>query len=78
MKAKMMNKHPIAVLISDVHYNLQNLKVADAAMNLAIDKALDLGIDLIVAGDLHDTKANLRGECVSVMRKTFKRCVSKP
>jgi DNA repair exonuclease SbcCD nuclease subunit len=30
-----------------------------------------LEIPLIVAGDLHDTKANLRGECVNAMVQTF-------
>jgi DNA repair exonuclease SbcCD nuclease subunit len=62
---------PIAVLISDVHYNLQTLPLADAAMGQAITKANTLNIPLIVAGDLHDTKANLRGECTKAMVKTF-------
>ena len=66
-----MNK-PIAVLISDVHYNLQTLQLADKAMRMAIDKANSLNVSLIVAGDLHDTKANLRGECVNAMLETFK------
>lgn len=63
--------NPVAVLISDVHYNLQNLELADAAVQQAIKKANELGVTLIVAGDLHDTKANLRGECVNRMLKTF-------
>jgi len=67
-----MNK-PIAVLISDVHYSVHTLKLADAAMRQAITKANDLDVPLIVAGDLHDTKANLRGECVNAMIDTFKR-----
>lgn len=66
-----MASKPVAVLISDVHYNLQNLKLADASMRLAISKANELLVPLIVAGDLHDTKANLRGECVNAMLKTF-------
>jgi hypothetical protein len=65
---------PVAILISDIHYNLQTLKLADAAMRMAIHKANSLGVPLIVAGDLHDTKANLRGECVNAMVKTFNRC----
>jgi DNA repair exonuclease SbcCD nuclease subunit len=65
---------PIAVLISDVHYSLPTLALADAAMRQAIDKANDLNVPLIVAGDLHDTKANLRGECVNAMLKTFEQC----
>ncbi len=67
---------PIAVLISDVHYNLQTLKLADAAMRQAINKAAQLGCPLIVAGDLHDTKANLRGECVNAMLKVFDECTT--
>lgn len=63
---------PKAVLISDVHYNVHTLKLADAAMRMAIDTANSLDVPLIVAGDLHDTKANIRAECVNAMRETFK------
>lgn len=62
---------PVAVLISDVHYNINTLALADAAMRQAIAKASDLKVPLIVAGDLHDTKAMLRAECVDQMLKTF-------
>jgi DNA repair exonuclease SbcCD nuclease subunit len=62
---------PIAVLISDVHYSLKTLELADAAMRQAIDKANSLGVQLIVAGDLHDTKANMRAECMNAMLNTF-------
>jgi DNA repair exonuclease SbcCD nuclease subunit len=62
---------PIAVLCSDVHYNLQTLPLADAAMRQAITKANELKVPLIVAGDLHDTKANIRGECMNAMIDTF-------
>lgn len=65
-------RKPIAVLCSDIHYSLQNLKLADAAMRQAITKANELNVPLIVAGDLHDTKANMRGECVNAMIQTFK------
>lgn len=63
---------PVAVLISDVHYNIHTLPLADAAMRQAIDKANSLGVDLIVTGDIHDSKANIRGECVNTMIETFK------
>lgn len=43
-------------------------------MRIAIDKANKLDVPLIVAGDLHDTKANLRGECITAMLKTFRTC----
>lgn len=65
-----MNK-PIAILISDIHYNIHTLPLADAAMRLAIAKANELQVPLIVAGDLHDTKANMRAECVNAMLETF-------
>ena len=66
-------REPVAVLISDVHYNIHTLELADKAMRQAVDKANDLYIPLIVAGDLHDTKANLRGECVNAMIETLKK-----
>jgi len=62
---------PIAVLISDVHYNLQTLELADKAMRMALEKADQLRVPLIVAGDLHDTKAAMRAECVNAMLRTF-------
>lgn len=65
---------PIAVLTADIHYSVHTLQLADAAVRMAIDKANSLRIPLIVAGDLHDTKANLRGECVNAMIETFNRC----
>src|SRR5579862_1378127 len=68
----------LAVLVSDVHYNVHTLKLADAAMRMAIVKANKLEVPLIVAGDLHDTKANLRGECVNAMIETFKQCNKPP
>lgn len=63
---------PRAVIIADVHYNVHTLHVADAAMNFALRKAEELGVPCIVAGDLHDTKALLRGECVSAILSTFR------
>lgn len=62
---------PIAVLISDVHYSLKTLELADASMRKAINSANGLNVPVIVAGDLHDTKANLRAECVNAMIETF-------
>jgi DNA repair exonuclease SbcCD nuclease subunit len=71
---KAMMSKPVAVLISDVHYSLPTLKLADAAMRLAIAKANSLKVPLIVAGDLHDTKANMRAECVNAMIDTLTLC----
>lgn len=69
-----MTNKPVAVLISDVHYSVHTLNLADKSMYYAITKARELRVPLIVAGDLHDTKANLRGECVNAMIATFKLC----
>jgi DNA repair exonuclease SbcCD nuclease subunit len=73
---KTTNK-PVAVLISDVHYSVHNLALADKSVSLAIELANNLNVPLIVAGDLHDTKANLRGECVNAMLQTFRTCYQK-
>lgn len=65
---------PIAVLISDIHYSLNTLELADKATRMAIEKANELQVPLIIPGDLHDTKANLRGECIKAMINTLKGC----
>lgn len=62
---------PLAVFISDVHYSLPNLALADNAVRQAIAYAHRERVPLIIAGDLHDTKALLRGECVNRMIETF-------
>jgi DNA repair exonuclease SbcCD nuclease subunit len=77
MKKAATNK-PIAVLISDIHYNIQTLDIADKALRLAISKANDLEVPVIIAGDLHDTKANLRGECVLALINTIQLCNQPP
>lgn len=59
---------PVAVLISDIHYSLKTLDLAHCALRTAVSKANDLRVPLIIAGDLHDTKANIRGECLNAMR----------
>ncbi len=69
---------PIAVMLSDVHYDLNSLELADRATNIAINKANELNVPLIIAGDLHNTKANLRGECIYKIRRTLQRCSVTP
>lgn len=64
-----MNK-PIAVLISDCHYSLNTLELADTAFRAAIDKAAELKVPLIDAGDITNDKAILRGEVVNALLKT--------
>lgn len=73
-----MTKKPVAVLIADVHYSLHTMELADASMRMAIAKANELDVPLVVAGDLHDTKALLRGECVNAMLKTFALAIRHP
>lgn len=65
---------PKAVLISDIHYNVNTLPLADASLLQAIYKANALDVPLIVAGDAHDSKANLRGECVNAIITTISKC----
>lgn len=64
----------IAVFITDVHYDLSTKKIADIAVRTAIKKANELGVFFINAGDLHNSKANMRGECVNAIIETFKTC----
>lgn len=66
--------NPVAVLISDIHYSIHTLKLADNALRQAISKSNELRVPLIIAGDLHDSKANLRAECVNALLKTFETC----
>lgn len=72
----MRPKPIVAVIINDIHYDLPTLEPADASLNQAINKANELNVNLIIAGDLHNTKANLRAECINRMMITFRRCVS--
>lgn len=66
-----MTNKPKAVLVSDIHFSLNTLQEASLSMFHAIDKALDLEVPIIVAGDLHDSKANMRAECVNKMLDIF-------
>lgn len=68
----------LAVCIGDVHYSLSTLALADNAMRQAIARANELNVPLVANGDIHDSKANLRGECVNAMLETFKLCKVKP
>jgi DNA repair exonuclease SbcCD nuclease subunit len=51
-----------AVLIADVHFSVPTLELATKAMIMAMDKAVELDVPLIVAGDLLDGKAIIRAE----------------
>jgi len=56
---------PIAVTISDIHFNLNTLSIASKALKSALRRAEYLGVPLIIAGDLHDTKAIIRAEVMN-------------
>ena len=66
-----------AVLVSDVHFSLSSLEIADRAFRLAIDKAQVLGVDLISCGDLLTDKAMLRAEVVNRLIQTMKYAATK-
>lgn len=68
----------IAVLISDIHFNIHTLEVANAALKQAVEKANVLDAPLVIAGDLHDTKATLRAECVNAILETLSHCRLEP
>jgi DNA repair exonuclease SbcCD nuclease subunit len=69
-------KQPKAILISDIHYNLNNLEIADFALRKAIKLAKFHQIPLILCGDTHDSKANLRAECANAMIATFQEAMN--
>ena len=76
-KKKTVNKKPIAVLISDVHYTLNTLQVANSAFRSAIDKAVELGVPLIDGGDITNDKAIIRAEIANTLIDTMKYANSK-
>jgi len=55
-------RKPIAVVISDLHFNINTVDIAGAALRGAVNKAHMLGVPLVIAGDLNDTKAIIRAE----------------
>lgn len=63
---------PLAVVISDIHFNINTLPVATAALTQAIKTAEEMKIPLIIAGDLHDTKAIIRAEVANRLLELFK------
>lgn len=57
-----MSTKPLFVAISDLHFNINNLDLASQALEAAINKAKELNVSLVIAGDLHDTKDIIRGK----------------
>lgn len=62
---------PIAILISDIHFSVPNLSLACSSLIKARDKANELKIPLIIAGDLLDGKAIIRAECANSLLEIF-------
>ncbi len=71
MSPKLKKANEIAVLLSDVHYHVNTLRLADFSMRAAIDKAAALGVPLVIAGDLLDQKAIIRGEVAKALIATL-------
>lgn len=61
---------PRAVLISDLHYSINTLELADAALRQAIVKADELTVPVFICGDTNDTKAILRAEVMNKLLET--------
>ncbi len=68
---KNQTNKPKAVLISDLHFTVNTLELASKALILAINKALELKVPLIIAGDTLDSKAIMRAECVNRLLGIF-------
>jgi DNA repair exonuclease SbcCD nuclease subunit len=64
--------NPVAVVISDIHFNVKNLELASKSLKAALKKAENLKLPLIIAGDLNDTKAIIRAEVANVLCEIFK------
>ena len=63
---------PIAVLISDIHFTVATLELATQSLQMAMDRAAELGVPLIVGGDTLDGKAVIRAECSNRLIELFK------
>lgn len=64
-------RKPIAVCISDIHFSLSTLELATISLQAAIDKAKELHVSLIIAGDLLNDKAIIRGEVANRLIDIF-------
>ena len=68
----MTTPKPKAVLGSDIHFDLSTLPLASKVTQMMIGKANELSVPLCILGDLHNSKANLRGECMNEMLRLFR------
>lgn len=72
-----MSRKPVAILISDVHYTVKTLELADTAFRMAIDKASELKAPLFDCGDLTDGKSILPAQVVNALLETRSYAVDK-
>lgn len=68
----MKTNKPLFVAISDVHFNLNTLHTASRALITASQHAERLGVPLVIAGDLNDTKAIIRAEVANQLISILK------
>jgi len=66
-----MNKTPIAVIITDIHFHLNTIKEASEVLLQAGHSAKVLNVPLLILGDTNDTKGVLRAECINTMIECF-------
>lgn len=69
-------RQPLAIIINDVHYNQYNIALCNKVMRQAAMEAHGYHVPLIVAGDLNDTKAIIRGEVLNALIETMEYCNS--
>lgn len=58
--------------ISDVHLKLSTIDVSMLVLRQSLNTSRELGIPLLINGDLNDTKALLRSECVRAILNLFR------
>lgn len=73
---KVKKSKPIGVLISDIHFNINTMGLADRAFTMAVTAAMEMNVPLYVTGDLNDTKAIIRGEVANCLISLFKEAKS--
>lgn len=62
---------PIAVAISDIHFTVSTLNTASRALRRAVREAETRLVPLVIAGDLHDSKAIIRAEVANELLTIF-------
>ncbi len=60
------------ILVTDLHYNRSNYLEVDKVLRQAMELGRKTKKPVVSLGDTHDTKALMRGECVSALIQTCK------